>query len=218
MDELSFAAGAERLDALFLRPSSARLLYVLAHGAGAGMRHPFLQQVAEALAEERVATFRYQFPYVQAGRRRLDPPAVLHGAVRAAVEAARCAAPDLPLIAGGKSMGGRMTTQAQADAALPGVRGIALLGFPLHPAGPPSVARADHLARLDVPLLFLQGTRDELADLALLRLIVEKLPRAELRIFEGADHSFHVLKRSGRTDADVLAELSRSVAEWGSAF
>jgi uncharacterized protein len=218
VDELSFAAGAEWLEALFLRSSGARLLYVLAHGAGAGMRHRFLQQVAEALAEERVATFRYQFPYAQAGRRRPDPPAVLHGAVRAAVEAARGAAPDLPLIAGGKSFGGRMTTQAQADAALPGVRGIALLGFPLHPAGSPSVARADHLARLDVPLLFLQGTRDELADLALLRPIVEKLPRAELRIFEGADHSFHVLKRSGRTDAEVVADLAGAVAEWGSAL
>jgi len=214
--EVGFSAGGARLDAVFLRPEGARLLYVLAHGAGAGMRHPFLVAIAEALAQEGVASFRYEFPYMQDRRKRPDPPAVLHEAVRAAVLAAREAAPDLPLIAGGKSFGGRMTTQAQADAPLPGVRGIALLGFPLHPAGAPSVKRADHLARVEVPLLFLQGTPDELADLGLLRPIVEKLPRAELRIVEGADHSFHVLKRSGRTDADVLRELARAVAEWGS--
>jgi len=214
--EVGFSAGGARLDAVFLRPEGARLLYVLAHGAGAGMRHPFLVAIAEALAQEGVASFRYEFPYMQDRRKRPDPPAVLHEVVRAAVLAAREAAPDLPLIAGGKSFGGRMTTQAQADAPLPGVRGIALLGFPLHPAGAPSVKRADHLARVEVPLLFLQGTPDELADLGLLRPIVEKLPRAELRIVEGADHSFHVLKRSGRTDADVLRELARAVAEWGS--
>jgi len=214
--EVGFSAGGARLDAVFLRPEGARLLYVLAHGAGAGMRHPFLVAIAEALAQEGVASFRYEFPYMQDRRKRPDPPAVLHEVVRAAVLAAREAAPDLPLIAGGKSFGGRMTTQAQADAPLPGVRGIALVGFPLHPAGAPSVKRADHLARVEVPLLFLQGTPDELADLGLLRPIVEKLPRAELRIVEGADHSFHVLKRSGRTDADVLRELARAVAEWGS--
>ena len=216
MREVGFSAGGARLDAVFLRPEGARLLYVLAHGAGAGMRHPFLVAIAEALAQEGVASFRYEFPYMQDRRKRPDPPAVLHEVVRAAVLAAREAAPDLPLIAGGKSFGGRMTTQAQADAPLPGVRGIALVGFPLHPAGAPSVKRADHLARVEVPLLFLQGTPDELADLGLLRPIVEKLPRAELRIVEGADHSFHVLKRSGRTDADVLRELARAVAEWGS--
>ena len=216
MREVGFSAGGARLDAVFLRPEGARLLYVLAHGAGAGMRHPFLVAIAEALAQEGVASFRYEFPYMQDRRKRPDPPAVLHEVVRAAVLAAREAAPDLPLIAGGKSFGGRMTTQAQADAPLPGVRGIALLGFPLHPAGAPSVKRADDLARVEVPLLFLQGTPDELADLGLLRPIVEKLPRAELRIVEGADHSFHVLKRSGRTDADVLRELARAVAEWGS--
>jgi predicted alpha/beta-hydrolase family hydrolase len=216
--EVSFTAGGARLDALFLRPAGARLLYVLAHGAGAGMRHPFLEAIAEALAEEGVASFRYEFPYMQDGRKRPDPPAVLHETVRAAVLAAREAAPDLPLIAGGKSFGGRMTTQAQADAPLPGVRGIALLGFPLHPAGAPSVKRADHLARVEVPLLFLQGTRDELADLALLRPVVERLPRARLHIVDGADHSFHALKRSGRTDAEVLRELARAVAEWVSAL
>ena len=218
MREVGFIAGEARLDALFLRPAGARLHYVLAHGAGAGMRHAFMEACAQALAEEGVATFRYEFPYMQAGRKRPDPPAVLHGTVQAAVLAAEAAAPDLPLIAGGKSFGGRMTTQAQAAAPLPGVRGIALLGFPLHPAGAPSMKRAEHLPRVTVPLLFLQGTRDELADLSLLRPIVEKLPRADLRIIEGADHSFHVLKRSGRTDAEVLRELARTVADWGSSL
>jgi uncharacterized protein len=212
--EVRFAAGGVQLDALLLRPPGARLLYVLAHGAGAGMRHPFLQRIAEALAEEGVATFRYQFPYMQAGRRRIDPPAAIRGAVRAAVDAAHELGPDLPLIAGGKSFGGRMTTQAQAESPLPGIRGIALLGFPLHPARMPSVKRAEHLLLVELPLLFLQGTRDELARLSLLRPIVEKLPRAHLRVIEGADHSFHVLKRSGRTDAEVLGELARALAEW----
>jgi len=216
--ELVFSSGGERLDALFLRPSGARLLYVLAHGAGAGMRHAFMEAMAEALAAEGVATFRYQFPYTQAGRSRPDRPATLHATVRAAAAAAQEAAPDLPLVAGGKSMGGRMTTQAQADAPLPGVRGIALLGFPLHPAGAPSVKRAEHLPRIAVPLLFLQGTRDDLADLSLLRPIVDKLPRAHLRIVDGADHSFHVLKRSGRTDPEVLRELAHALADWGSSL
>jgi predicted alpha/beta-hydrolase family hydrolase len=215
VDELQFEAGGERLDAILLRPQRARLLYVLAHGAGADMRHRFLQQIAEALAHRAVATFRFQFPYTQARRRRIDPPAVLHGAVRAAVRAASNAAPGLPVLAGGKSMGGRMTTQAQAEAPLEGVRGIALLGFPLHPAREPSVARAEHLPRVRVPLLFLQGTRDELADLLLLRPIVERLPQTDLRVIEGADHSFHVLRRSGRTDEEVLAELADAIAAWG---
>lgn len=218
MRELCFTAGAARLEALFLRPEGARLLYVVAHGAGAGMRHAWMQRMAEALGEEGVATFRYQFPYMQAGRRRIDPPRALHDAVRAAVDAGQQAAPDLPLVAGGKSMGGRMTTQAQAEQPLQGVRGIALLGFPLHPAKAPSVARAEHLPRVTLPMLFLQGTRDELADLALLRPIVEKLPRATLRIVDGADHSFHVLKRSGRTDAEILRDLARAVAGWGASL
>ena len=215
VDELRFEAGADRLDALLLRPERARLLYVLAHGAGGGMRHVFLQRIAEALAELAVATFRFQFPYTQAGRRRPDDAAVLRGAVRAAVNAAHDAAPDLPMIAGGKSMGGRMTTQAQAEAPLPGVRGIALLGFPLHPARRPATSRAEHLAQVDVPQLYLQGTRDELARLSLLRPILSTLPRAELRVIEGADHSFHVLRRGGRSAAEVIAELAAAVAEWG---
>jgi predicted alpha/beta-hydrolase family hydrolase len=216
--EVGFSAGGARLRALFSRPAGARLLYVLAHGAGAGMRHPFLEGMSQALAEEGIASFRYEFPYMQDGRKRPDPPAMLHETVRAAVVAAREAAPDLPLIAGGKSFGGRMTTQAQADAPLPGVLGIALLGFPLHPAGAPSVKRAEHLPRVTVPLLFLQGTRDDLADLALLRPIVESLQRGVLHIVEGADHSFHVLKRSGRTDAEALRELAHAVAQWASAL
>jgi uncharacterized protein len=213
--ELRFDAGSDRLEALLLRPVRARLLYVLAHGAGAGMRHVFLQRIAEALAEASVATFRFQFPYTQAGRRRPDEAGVLRGAVRAAVEAASEAAPDLPMIAGGKSMGGRMTTQAQAEAPLPGVRGIALIGFPLHPARRPAISRAEHLSRIDVPLLFLQGTRDELAELLLLRPIVSALRRAQLRVIEGADHSFHVLRRTGRSDQEVVAELAAAVADWG---
>jgi predicted alpha/beta-hydrolase family hydrolase len=218
VDELRFQAGPDRLDGLVLRPDGARLLYVLAHGAGADMRHAFLQRIAEALAEVRVATFRFQFPYTQARRRRPDDAAVLRSAVRAAVSAAHDAAPDLPMIAGGKSMGGRMTTQAQAEAPLPGVRGIALLGFPLHPARRPSTARAEHLPRVDVPLLFLQGTRDELADLSLLRPVVSALPRAEMRVIDGADHSFHVLRRNGRSDEEVVAELAAAVADWGGAL
>jgi predicted alpha/beta-hydrolase family hydrolase len=215
VDELRFEAGPDRLDALLLRPVEARLLYVLAHGAGADMRHPFLQRIAEALAELQVATFRFQFPYTQAGRRRPDEAAILRGAVRAAVSAASAAAPGLPVIAGGKSMGGRMTTQAQAEAPLTGVRGIALLGFPLHPARRPATSRAEHLARVDSPLLFLQGSRDDLADLSLLRPIVSSLPRAQMRVIEGADHSFHVLRRSGRTDPEVLDELAAAIADWG---
>jgi uncharacterized protein len=218
VDELRFEAGADRLDALLLRPDGARLLYVLAHGAGADMRHSFLQRIAEALAEVRVATFRFQFPYTQAHRRRPDDAVVLRGSVRAAVSAASAAAPGLPVIAGGKSMGGRMTTQAQAEASLPGVRGIALLGFPLHPARRPSTSRAEHLSRVHLPMLFLQGTRDDLADLALLQPIVAALPKAELRVIDGADHSFHVLRRSERTDAEVIAQLAAAIAEWGSAL
>jgi predicted alpha/beta-hydrolase family hydrolase len=218
VDELRFDAGAERLDALLLRPDGARLLYVLAHGAGADMRHSFLQRIAEALAERHVATFRFQFPYTQARRRRPDDAAVLRSAVRAAVNAASAAAPDLPIIAGGKSMGGRMTTQTQAEEPLPRVRGIALLGFPLHPARQPSTSRAEHLARVDLPMLFLQGTRDDLADLSLLRPIVSRLPRAELRVIDGADHSFHVLRRSGRTDTEVFAELATAITKWASAL
>jgi uncharacterized protein len=187
-------------------------LYVLAHGAGAGMRHPFLEALADALAARGVATLRYEFPYMEDGKRRIDPPPVLHARVHEAVEAA--ALEGLPLFAGGKSMGGRMTSQAHALGALAGVRGLAFVGFPLHPAGQPGTQRAAHLSGVRLPMLFLQGTRDELADLALLRPVVEELPQAMLHVVEDADHSFHVRKKSGRSDSEVLDELSRTFAGW----
>ncbi len=183
------------------RPDGAFCLYVLAHGAGAGMRHPFLEKLSGALASFRVATLRYEFPYMEERRRRIDPPALLHERVRAVVAAA--AKEGLPLFAGGKSMGGRMTSQAQALEPLPNVLGLAFVGFPLHPAGRPGVERAAHLREVAAPMLFLQGTRDELAHLDLLRRIVEDLPRTTLHIVDDADHSFHVRKKTGRGDAEV---------------
>ena len=194
------------------RPSGAFCLYVLAHGAGAGMRHPFLESLADALAEEKVATLRYEFPYMEAARKRIDPPEVLHARVREAVNAA--AAEQLPLFAGGKSMGGRMTSQAQALQPLAGVRGLAFVGFPLHPAGRPGTERAAHLRDVRLPMLFLQGTRDDLADLALLRPVLAALPHATLHVVDDADHSFHVRKKSGRGDEEVLSELARTFAQW----
>jgi len=194
------------------RPPEAWCLYVLAHGAGAGMRHPFLESLAGALAGEGVATLRYEFPYLEQGKKRIDPPAVLHARVREAVAAA--AKERLPLFAGGKSMGGRMTSQAQALEPLPGVRGLAFVGFPLHPAGRPGTERAAHLRDVDLPMHFLQGTRDDLADLALLRPIVEGLPSSTLHVVDDADHSFHVRKQSGRGDGEVLVELARAFAAW----
>jgi uncharacterized protein len=194
------------------RPERAFCLYLLAHGAGAGMRHPFLEKLSEALASESVATFRYEFPYMEQRRRRIDPPAILHERVREAVAAA--SREGLPLFAGGKSMGGRMTSQAQALSPLPEVLGLAFVGFPLHPAGKRGVERAAHLRDVAVPMLFLQGTRDELAHLDLLRPIVEGLPRATLHVVEDADHSFHVRKRSGRGDPEVVTELAQAFARW----
>jgi predicted alpha/beta-hydrolase family hydrolase len=202
-------------DVLLVRPPDARALLVLAHGAGAGMRHPFLQSIAEALAAERVATLRYQFPYMEAGGRRPDPPAVAEAAVCVAVGKARAMAPDLPLFAGGKSFGGRMTSTAQAHAPLDGVGGLVFLGFPLHPAGRPGTARAAHLERVTIPMLFLQGTRDALAALDLMRPVCDHLgARATLHVVDGADHSFAVLKRSGRTHQEVLRELAGVTAAW----
>jgi predicted alpha/beta-hydrolase family hydrolase len=198
-----------------VRPDGARALLVLAHGAGAGMRHAFLESFAQSLAAGGVATFRYQFPYTEKSGRRPDPPAVLEATVRSAVEAAARAAPGLPLFAGGKSMGGRMTSRAASEGALPGVRGLVFAGFPLHAAGQPGVARADHLDAVPLPMLFLQGTRDHLADLASIRAVAARLgERASLHVVEGADHSFHVPKSSGRTDAAVLDELGREVVAW----
>ncbi len=201
------------VSALSLAPAGARACYVLAHGAGAGMAHPFMAAVADGLAARGIATLRYQFPYMERGSRRPDPPRLAHAAVRAAVAEAARLAPGLPLIAGGKSFGGRMTSQAQAASPLPGVRGLAFLGFPLHAAGQPSDERAKHLFDVKVPMLFLQGTADKLADPALLKPLVEKL-RGELKLFPDADHSFHVPARSGRKDVEVMAELLDELARW----
>jgi len=194
------------------RPEGAFCLYALAHGAGAGMRHPFLEALSDALAAQGVATLRYEFPYMEERKRRIDPAPVLQARVREAVLAA--GKEGLPLFAGGKSMGGRMTSQAQALEALPGVMGLAFVGFPLHPAGRPGIDRAEHLAGVRVPMLFLQGTRDDLADLALLRPVLERLERVTLHVVEDADHSFHVRKKSGRTDAAVIGELAEVFARW----
>jgi len=196
-----------------LRGAGAGL--VLAHGAGAGMRHPFMAAVAKGLAERSIATLRYEFPYMQAKSKRPDTPKVAQAAVREAVAEAATAMPRLPLFAGGKSFGGRMTSQAQAAEALPGVRGLIFLGFPLHAAGKPSDERAKHLLDVKVPMLFLQGSRDALADLSLLEPVVKKLgSRATLEIFEDADHSFHVPARTGRKDTDVIADLLDRMAAW----
>lgn len=200
---------------LLVRPPDAWLLYVLAHGAGAGMRHHFLEAIAAALAQRGVATFRHQFPYMDAGGGRPDPPAVLAAAVRAAVERATAAAPGLPLVAGGKSLGGRMTSSAAAGSPLPGVRGLVFLGFPLHPPGQPGVTRADHLDRVSLPMLFLQGTRDAFAQPDLLAPVIGRLgARATLHLVEGGDHSFAVLKRSGRSPEQVMDELADTIAGW----
>jgi predicted alpha/beta-hydrolase family hydrolase len=206
---------ATGVSGLLLRPDDARACYVLAHGAGAGMAHPSMAAVANDLAGLRIATLRYQFPYMERGSKRTDPPPVCHATVRAAVaEAARHTA-ELPLIAGGRSFGGRMTSQAQALAPLAGVRGLAFLGFPLHPAGRPSDERAKHLFDVRVPMLFLQGTRDELATLELLEPLVAKLgERAKLKLLTDANHSFHVPARTGRKDPDIRAEALGYLAEW----
>ncbi len=200
---------------LFDMPENATACYVLAHGAGAGMRHAFLATVASELRALGIATLRYQFPYMEKGSKRPDPPALCHATIRAAVAEARRLAPSLPLFAGGRSFGGRMASQAQAAAPLPGVRGLIFLGFPLHPAGRAADTRADHLAQVQIPMLFLQGTRDELAQLELLEPLVQRLgQRATLKLFEHADHSFHVPARSGRKDPEVRAQMLRTLADW----
>ena len=207
------APGKCEVSALLLRPADARWLLAFAHGAGAGMRHRFMAAMSAALAGVGIATFRYQFPYMEKNGRRPDPRATLVATVRAALAEARQSAPDLPLLAGGKSMGGRMTSLAAAEAPLEGVRGLVLFGFPLHAAGRPSAERGEHLAGVGVPMLFLQGERDQLADLDLLRPLCAGLgERATLHVVPAADHSFHVLKRSGRTDAEVIAGLAATTA------
>lgn len=204
-----------RVSALWMQPARPVAAYVFAHGAGAGMNHSFMADLSQALFERSVATLRYQFPYMERGSKRTDAPAVAQAAVRAAVAAAGERLPGVPLFAGGKSFGGRMTSQAQAAAPLPGVRGLVFVGFPLHPAGKPGVERATHLADVKVPMLFLQGTRDELAELALLQGVVQGLaPRATLHLEEDADHAFHVRARSGRNDAQVLQSLAEALRAW----
>src|SRR5208337_4184100 len=189
--------------------------YVLAHGAGAGMTHPFMVKAANGLAEHGINSLRYQFPYMESRQRRPDAPAVAQATVRAAVAEASRQFPGLALFAGGKSFGGRMTSQAQAESPLPGLRGLVFLGFPLHPPGRPSEERAEHLSDVEFPMLFVQGTRDEFAELARLKRVVEKLgARAQLHLLAEADHSFHVLKRSGRTESDIMAEAFNAVANW----
>jgi predicted alpha/beta-hydrolase family hydrolase len=196
-------------------PAAARACYVLAHGAGAGMQHKSMAAVTEGLAARGIATLRYQFPYMEQGKRRPDSPPLCHATVRAAVAQAARLAPGLPLVAGGRSFGGRMTSQAQALAPLPGVRGLAFLAFPLHPAGAPSDTRAEHLARVSIPMLFLTGTRDALAERALVEPLVARLgARATLSLIEDADHSFHVPARSGRNDAQVLDDVLQRLAAW----
>ena len=205
------------VSALFQLPPAATACFVLAHGAGAGMEHPSMTAVATELAARNIATLRFQFPYMERRTRRPDPPPLCHATVRAAVAEATRLAPTLALIAGGRSFGGRMTSQAQAIEPLPGVKGLAFLGFPLHPAGKPSTERAAHLSDVKTPMLFLQGTRDELAKLELLQPLIDRLgARATLKLLQDADHSFHVPARTGRKDAQVRAEMLDALATWTS--
>jgi uncharacterized protein len=204
-----------RVSALLQLPPAATACFVLAHGAGAGMDHPSMVAIAAELAARNIATLRIQFPYMERGTRRPDPPPVCHATVRAAVAEAARLAPTLALFAGGRSFGVRMTSQAQAIEPLPGVKGLAFLGFPLHPAGKPSVERAKHLSDVRIPMLFLQGTRDELAKLDLLQPVIDGLgARATLKLLQDADHSFHVPARTGRKDPEVRAEMLDALATW----
>ena len=214
--QLTFEAGKSGpVSALLVRPDAPRACFVFAHGAGAGMTHSFMEAFATGLCERSIASLRYQFPYMEKGSKRPDPPAIAHATVRAAVTKASQIFPGLALIAGGKSFGGRMTSQAQAATPLPDVRGLAFVGFPLHPAGKPSTDRADHLTKIELPMLFLQGSRDTLADVPLIESVVQRLgPRARLHMVDGADHSFHVLVRSGRNDREVMNEILDAFVGW----
>jgi predicted alpha/beta-hydrolase family hydrolase len=207
--------GAGAVSGLWQALAVSKACLVLAHGAGAGMNHKSMAAIADGLAERSVASLRYQFPYMERGGKRVDPPPVAHAAVRAAVDEAARRAGDAPLFAGGKSFGGRMTSQAQAIEPLPGVRGLVFFGFPLHPAGKPGIERAAHLAKVAIPMLFLQGTKDALAELDLLRGVVDGLgEQARLELAEDADHSFHVPAKTGRKDAEVLAALLDAASAW----
>lgn len=217
VSELRFAAapGAGEVSAILLKPPDCQALFILGHGAGAGMRHRFMDGMAEALSGHGIGTFRYQFPFVEAGKRRPDRAPVLTGTVRTAVAAARELEPDLPLFAGGKSMGGRMTSKAQAESSLAGVRGLVFLGFPLHRPGDPSDARADHLRDIDVPMLFVQGTRDRLAEMDRMAVVVRALgERAEMSVVLDADHGFDVLKRTGKSTEEVYDDMAAVVRGW----
>jgi uncharacterized protein len=206
---------AGSVSALLLSPNAPRACFVFAHGAGAGMTHSFMETFASGLCERGIATLRYQFPYMEKRSRRPDPPAVAIATVRAAVAKAAEVFPGLGLVAGGKSFGGRMTSQAQAAAPLPDLLGLAFVGFPLHPAGKPSIERAEHLGKVELAMLFLQGTRDALAEVTLIEPVVQRLgPRALLHLVEGADHSFHVPARSGRNDREVMNEILDAFAKW----
>jgi predicted alpha/beta-hydrolase family hydrolase len=218
--DLRFAVpNAGEVSAILLRPRDAQSLLVLAHGAGAGMNHPFMQSLATELAAQKVATLRFQFPYMEQRRKIPDRPPALTAAILAAVQAASEAAPGLPLFAGGKSLGGRMTSLAASQQALGSVRALIFFGFPLHSPNQPGTKRAEHLREVSLPMLFFQGTRDPFADLKLLRPICAELgARATLHVIETADHSFHILKSSGRSDEDVLQELSRTVGAWTQKF
>jgi predicted alpha/beta-hydrolase family hydrolase len=205
----------EIVSGLFETPPRATACYVFAHGAGAGMRHAFMTSVATELGALGIATLRYQFPYMERGSKRTDPPPLCHATVRAAVAAGSRLAPGVPVFAGGKSFGGRMTSQAQAAAPLEGVHGLIFLGFPLHPPRSPGDSRAEHLSKVQIPMLFLQGSRDEFAQLTLLEPLIEKLgSRATLQLFEHADHSFHVPARTGRTDTQVRTEVLQVLTNW----
>jgi predicted alpha/beta-hydrolase family hydrolase len=219
VNELRLAVGEESVSALLIRPANAKALYSFAHGAGAGMMHKSMASNAEGLAERGIATLRYQFPYMEKGSKRVDPPKVAHAAVRAAAAEAVKIAPNLPLFAGGRSFGGRMTSQAQADEPLPGVRGLVFIGFPLHPAGKPGIERAEHLQRVQIPMLFVSGERDSLAELDLLKPVVAGLgSRATLHLVRDADHSLKVPAKSGRTSAEAEAEALEAMAEWMTAL
>ena len=212
---LKIGFGDESVSGLLLRPNAAKALYLFAHGAGAGMTHKAMESNAQGLAERGIATLRFQFPYMEKGSRRPDPPRIAHATVRAAAAEAARLVPELPLFAGGRSFGGRMTSQAQAETPLPGIRGLAFLGFPLHPAGKPGIERAEHLSRVQVPMLFVSGERDALAELGLLRPVVADLgERATLHLVANADHSFKVAAKSGRTAAEAEAEALDAVASW----
>jgi uncharacterized protein len=212
---VSITVDERQVSGLLQVPSQARACYVLAHGAGAGMAHPFMAAAADGLAERGIATLRYEFPYMEQGSKRPDAPKLAQATVRAAVAQASRMVPKLGLVAGGKSFGGRMTSQAQAEFPLPGVRGLAFLGFPLHAAGRPTDERAKPLFEVEIPMLFLQGTRDALADVRLMQKLAQQLgPRATLKQLSNADHSFHVPARSGRKDAEVRAEALDALAAW----